>query len=54
MRKQFQKTSRNCLKARKIHRKSQKFQEFFPEAHWNMINPNKVFGAHEKDFRSFK
>jgi hypothetical protein len=25
----------------------------FPEAHWNMINPNKVFGAHEKYFRAF-
>jgi hypothetical protein len=27
--KQFQKKSRNCLKARKILRKSQKFQEKF-------------------------
>jgi hypothetical protein len=22
----------------------------FPEAHWDMKNPNKVFGTHEKDF----
>jgi hypothetical protein len=25
----------------------------FPETHWDMNNPNKVFGAHEKDFRAF-
>jgi hypothetical protein len=25
----------------------------FPETDWDMINPNKVFGAHEKDFRAF-
>jgi hypothetical protein len=25
----------------------------FPEAHWDMSNPNKIFGAHEKDFRAF-
>jgi hypothetical protein len=22
----------------------------FPETDWDMNNPNKVFGAHEKDF----
>jgi hypothetical protein len=22
----------------------------FPETHWDMNNPNKVFGAHEKRF----
>jgi hypothetical protein len=25
----------------------------FPESQWNMNNPNKVSGAHEKDFRAF-
>jgi hypothetical protein len=41
------------LKARKILEKSQNFQEKFPETYWDMNNPNKVFGAHEKDFRAF-
>jgi hypothetical protein len=51
--KQFQKKSRNCLKARKILQKSQKFQENSQRLIGDMINPNKVFGAHEKDFRAF-
>jgi hypothetical protein len=25
----------------------------FPEIDWNMNNPNKVFGAHEKYLRAF-
>jgi hypothetical protein len=25
----------------------------FLELDWSMKNPNKVFGAHEKDFRAF-
>jgi hypothetical protein len=25
----------------------------FAETHWDMNNQNKVFGAHEKDFRAF-
>jgi hypothetical protein len=25
----------------------------FPKTHWDMNNPNKVFGAHEKDFGAF-
>jgi hypothetical protein len=25
----------------------------YPELDWSMNNPNKVFGAHEKDFRAF-
>jgi hypothetical protein len=25
----------------------------FPEPDWSMKSPNKVFGAHEKDFRAF-
>jgi CRISPR/Cas system CSM-associated protein Csm5 (group 7 of RAMP superfamily) len=24
----------------------------FPETNWDTNNPNKVFGAHEKDFRA--
>jgi hypothetical protein len=24
----------------------------FPETHWDMNNPNKVVGVHEKDFRA--
>jgi hypothetical protein len=40
------KGTKNTLKITKIPGK-------YPEAHWNMINPNKVFEAHEKDFRAF-
>ena len=36
----------NVFKARKILRKFSKF----PEIDWDTNNPNKVFGAHEKDF----
>jgi hypothetical protein len=25
----------------------------FPEIHWDTNNPNKIFGAHEQDFRAF-
>jgi hypothetical protein len=25
----------------------------FPETHWDMNNPNKEFGVHEKDFIAF-
>jgi hypothetical protein len=25
----------------------------FPETLWDMNNPNKIFGAHEKDFKAF-
>jgi hypothetical protein len=31
-----------------------KILEKFPEIDWNMNNPNKIFGVHEKDFRSFQ
>jgi hypothetical protein len=34
------------MKILKISRK-------FPELDYDMNNPNKVFGAHEKDFRAF-
>jgi hypothetical protein len=37
---------KNTLKISKLPRK-------FPERHWDMKNPNKVFGADEKDFRAF-
>jgi hypothetical protein len=40
------KGAKNTLKITKILGK-------FPEAHWDMNNPTKVFGAHEKDFRDF-
>jgi hypothetical protein len=30
-----------------------KIPEKFPEIDWDMNNPNKAFGAHEKDFRVF-
>jgi hypothetical protein len=40
------KATKNILKIPKISRK-------FPEAHWDMNNPNNVFGAHEKDFKAF-
>jgi hypothetical protein len=33
----------------KIPKNARKFQE----VDWSMNNPNKVFGAHEKDFRVF-
>jgi hypothetical protein len=36
------------LKARKIL-KIPKISGKFPEAHWDMNNPNKVFGSHEKN-----
>jgi hypothetical protein len=53
MRKQIPKNYRNGLKARKILRKSRNSQEKFLEIDWDMNNPNKVFGVHEKDFRAF-
>jgi hypothetical protein len=53
MRKQIPEKSKNCLKARKILRKSQKNPGKFPELDWDSNNPNKAFGAHEKDFRAF-
>jgi hypothetical protein len=34
---------KNTLKAPKI-------RENFPETLWNMRNPNKIFGAHDKIF----
>jgi hypothetical protein len=40
------KGTKNTPKITKIPRK-------FPETLWDMNNPNKVFGAHEKDFKAF-
>jgi hypothetical protein len=37
---------KNILKIPKIPRN-------FPETYWDTNNPNKIFGAHEKDFRAF-
>jgi hypothetical protein len=45
--------SRNCFKGMKNTQKIPKNLGKFPEIHWDMNNPNKVFGAHEKDFRAF-
>jgi hypothetical protein len=42
----FIKSTKNILKIPKILGK-------FPETDWDMNNPNKVFGAYEKNFRSF-
>jgi hypothetical protein len=33
--------------------KTIKIPGIFPELYWSMNNSNKVFGAHEKDFRAF-
>jgi hypothetical protein len=45
--------SRNCFRGTKITQKIPEIPGKFPETHWDMNNPNKVFGAHEKDFRAF-
>jgi hypothetical protein len=45
--------SRNCFKGTKNTQKITNIPGKFPEAHWDMNNLNKVFGAHEKDFRPF-
>jgi hypothetical protein len=50
--KQFWKSLDNIL----YHENTQKIPKIlgkFPETYWDMKNPNKVFGAHEKDFRVF-
>jgi hypothetical protein len=52
MRKHFQEILENVLK----HENTQKIPKIprkFPEIDWDTNNPNKVFGAHEKDFRAF-
>jgi len=42
--------SRIIIQASKNTPKALKIREKFPETLWNMRNPNKVFGAHEKIF----
>jgi hypothetical protein len=41
------------LKGTKITPKITKIPGKFLEVDYDMNNPNKVFGAHEKDFRAF-
>jgi hypothetical protein len=52
MRKQFQKNLVIVLKHNNT-RKIPKISEKNSQTHWDTNNPNKVFGAHEKDFRAF-
>jgi hypothetical protein len=44
---------RNCFKGTKNTRKITKIARKFLEIDYDMNNPNKAFGAHEKDFRAF-
>jgi hypothetical protein len=41
------------FETRKMLRNFLKIPGKFPEIDWDMNNPNKVFGAHEKDFSAF-
>jgi hypothetical protein len=41
------------LKAQKYSKNHKKNPGKFPELDWGMNNANKVFGAHEKDFKAF-
>jgi hypothetical protein len=45
--------SRNCFRGTKITQKFTKIPGNFLEIDYDMNNPNKTFGAHEKDFRAF-
>jgi hypothetical protein len=49
--KQFE-NSRKCLQGTKNTPKIPKISGKFLEIHWDTNNPNKIFGAHEKDFRA--
>jgi hypothetical protein len=51
--KQIWEIPENAYKAKKNTPKIPEIPEKFPEVHWSTSNPNKVFGAHEKDFRVF-
>jgi hypothetical protein len=42
-----------CLQGTKNTQKILKSPGNFLGTLWDMNNPNKVFGAHEKDFRAF-
>jgi hypothetical protein len=50
--KQFQEVLETVLKHEKYSENPKKSRKF-PETHWDMNNPNKVFRAHEKNFRGF-
>jgi hypothetical protein len=52
VRKQFQEILENVLKHENT-RKIPKIPRKFPKTRWETNNPNKIFGAHEKDFRDF-
>jgi hypothetical protein len=52
-RKQFQEILENVLKHEKYSENHKKNPGKFPETDWDTNNPNKVFGAHEKDCRAF-
>jgi hypothetical protein len=45
--------TQKMFKGTKNTQKTPKNPGKFPEIDWDMNNPNKVFGAHEKDFRAF-
>jgi hypothetical protein len=45
--------SRNCFRGTKITQKITKIPGKFLEIDYDMNNPNKTFGAPEKDFRAF-
>jgi hypothetical protein len=44
--------SRICLQSAKNAQKISKNSGKFPKTPWDMSNPNKVFEAHEKDFKA--
>jgi hypothetical protein len=46
--------SRKCLQGTKNTPKIPKIPGKFPETHWDMSYPNKVFGDDEKIFKGFK
>jgi hypothetical protein len=52
VRKQFQEILENVLKHEKYSENSQNSKKL-SETYWDTNNPNKIFGAHEKDFRAF-
>jgi hypothetical protein len=50
--KQIQEIQEKCLQGTKNTPKIPKIAGKFPEVDWSTTNPNKVFGAHEKDYRA--
>jgi ferritin-like metal-binding protein YciE len=53
MQKQFEKNLENVLKHQKYSENLKTIPRKFPETDCDTNNLNKVFGAHEKDFRAF-